>query len=78
MYSARFEIPKEEIATFLNSNSHLLSKCELYSTNYPEHVSVNFTSDDEFHVTTLDEIYYHISDDNRRREMITENRDLPF
>lgn len=78
MYSARFEIPKEEIATFLNSNSHLLSKCELFSKNYPGFISVNFSADDEFHVTTLDEIYYHISDDNRKREMLAENQDLPF
>jgi len=78
MYSARFEIPKEEIATFLNSNSHLLSKCDFFSKNYPEHVSVSISSDDEFHVTTLDEIYYYVSDDNRRREIIAESADLPF
>lgn len=78
MFSARFEIPKSEINTFVNANSHLFNKCECFSKNYPEYVAVNFTSKDEFHVTTLDEIYYHISDDNRRRDIAAETQDLPF
>jgi len=78
MYSARFEIPKNEIPTFVNANSHLFNKCECFMKNYPEHVSINFSSDDEFHVTTLDEIYHYSSDDTRRREMQAECPDLPF
>lgn len=78
MYNARFEIPKSEITTFVNANSHLFDKCEYFSKSYPEFISVNFSSDDEFHVTTLDEIYHYVSDDNRRREMIAESSNLPL
>lgn len=78
MYSARFEIPKSEILTFVSANSHLFSKCELYTSSYPEYISVFITSKNEFHVTTLDQIYHYTSDENRKREQEMEIVNLPF
>lgn len=78
MYQARFEIPKNEIQTFINANLHLLTSCELYSRKYSETVSFTFSSNDEFHVTTLDEIYHYTQDDFRRKEMSLADSALPF
>ena len=78
MYQARFEIPKNEVTAFVNANLNLLSNCDLYSKKYAETVSFTFSSDDEFHVTTLDEIYHYSQDDVRRREMSLADSALPF
>ncbi len=78
MYSARFEIPKSEFTTFVNANSHLFDRCEFFSMNYSDYISVNFSSNDEFRVTTLEEIYHYVSDDNRKKEMQAKEPALPF
>lgn len=78
MYQARFEIPKSEVPAFINANSNLLSFCELYCRKYADTVSFTFTSDDEFHVKTLDEIYHYSQDDIRRSEMSLADSALPF
>ncbi len=69
MYQARFEIPKSEVPTFINANSNLLLSCELFSRKYDDSISFTFSSDDEFHVRTLDEIYHYVQEDIRLREM---------
>lgn len=78
MYQARFEIPKSEVPAFINANTDLLTFCELYSRKYADIVSFTFSSDDEFHVRTLDEIYHNTQEDFRRREMSLAANDLPF
>jgi len=78
MYQARFEIPKSEVPTFINANSNLLLSCELFSRKYADSVAFTFSSDDEFHVRTLDEIYYYSQDDVRRKEMSLTDSTLPF
>ena len=78
MYQARFEIPNDEVMTFVNANLNLLSSCEVYSKKYADSVSFTFSSNDEFHVTTLDEIYHYTQDDIRRREMSLAEPALPF
>lgn len=78
MYQARFEIPKSEVQAFINANTNLLTSCEIYSKKYPDTVSFTFSSDDEFHVRTLDEIYHYSEDDFRRREMSLADSALPF
>lgn len=78
MYQARFEIPKSEVQAFISANTNLLTSCELYSKKYPDTVSFTFSSDDEFHVRTLDEIYHYTQEDIRRREMSLAANDLPF
>jgi len=78
MYQARFEIPKCEVPTFINANSNLLLSCELFSRKYADSVSFTFSSDDEFHVRTLDEIYHYAQDDVRRKEMSLADSTLPF
>ena len=78
MYQARIEIPKSEVPAFINANVHLLSFCELFSRKYADSVSFTFSSDDEFHVKTLDEIYYYTQEDVRRREMSLADSALPF
>lgn len=78
MYQARFEIPNEEVMTFVNANLNLLSSCDVYSKKYADSVSFTFSSNDEFHVTTLDEIYHYTQDDIRRREMSLAEPALPF
>jgi hypothetical protein len=78
MYQARFEIPNDEVMTFVNANLNLLSSCDVYSKKYADSVSFTFSSNDEFHVTTLDEIYHYTQDDIRRREMSLAEPALPF
>ena len=78
MYQARFEIPNDEVMTFVNANLNLLSSCDVYSKKYADSVSFTFSSNDEFHVTTLDEIYHYTQDDIRRREMSLVEPALPF
>ena len=78
MYQARFEIPNDEVMTFVNANLNLLSTCDVYSRKYADTVSFTFSSKDEFHVTTLDEIYHYTQDDIRRREMSLVEPALPF
>ena len=78
MYQARFEIPKSEVPAFISANANLLLFCELFSKKYAETVSFTFSSDDEFHVRTIDEIYHYSQDDIRRREMAVADSALPF
>ena len=78
MYQARIEIPKSEVQTFISANTNLLSSCELFSRKYADTVSFTFSSDNEFHVRTLDEIYHYTQDDIRRREMSLIDSALPF
>ena len=78
MYQARIEIPKSEVQTFIIANTNLLSFCDLYSRKYADTVSFTFSSDDEFHVRTLDEIYHYTMDDIKRREMSLVDSALPF
>lgn len=78
MYQARIEIPKSEVQTFISANTNLLSSCELFSRKYADTVSFTFSSDSEFHVRTLDEIYHYTQDDIRRREMSLTDSALPF
>ena len=78
MYQARIEIPKSEVQTFINANTNLLASCELFSRKYADTVSFTFSSDDEFHVRTLDEIYHYAQDDIRSRELSLFDAALPF
>lgn len=78
MYQARFEIPKNEVPAFINANTNLLTVCELYCRKHADVVAFTFSSDDEFHVRTLDEIYHYAQDDARRREMSLSDNNLPF
>ena len=78
MYQARFEIPKSEVTAFINANTNLFSFCELFSKKYSDTVSFTFSSDSEFHVRTLDEIYYYSQEEIRQKEMSIADSDLPF
>jgi len=78
MYQVRLEIPKTEVTAFLNANLNLLSFCELFSRYYENTVAFTFSSDVEFHVKTLDEIYHYVQDDSSRREMSLADTALPF
>ncbi len=78
MYQARIEIPKSEVQSFITANTSLLISCEIFSRKYSDYVSFTFSSDDEFHVRTLDEIYHYAQDDVKRREMSIAASALPF